>query len=100
MELLDEHWKAQYCDRRVYWAVRAEAKLSSMVICIIGDGMDQDKFAFPRSDSMKIKALDNFQRPRLHVKVVICHGREVLVGASRADRPKNTHVFWSWWQWR
>ena len=92
MELWDEHRKAQYCDRRVYWAVRAEAKLSPLVICIICDGMDQAEFAYPRSDSMKSKALEGFQRPRLHVNAVICHGREVLVGVSRADMRKNTDV--------
>ena len=93
IELFQQHKTAQYNDRRVYWAVRAEAMLCPLTICIILDGMDQGKFCVPRSESMmKSNSLEPLQRPRLHVNAAICHGRAVLVSVSPADFPKNTDV--------
>ena len=92
IQLLDEHRRQQYLDRRVYWAVRANAGLTPTVVCLICDGMDQGKFGYPRHPCVKSKDLESLQRPRLHVNALLCHNQEVLVAVSRADFPKNTNV--------
>jgi len=92
VELLDAHRQEQYKDRRVYWAVRAEALLHPLTVVIIIDGMDQAKWCFPRSPAMKSKSLEGFQRPRLHVNAAIAHGKQVLVAVSPSDFPKNANV--------
>ena len=90
---LQEHRKAQYADRRVHWAIRAEAMLGGCWIVIICDGMDQAKFCYPRClDAMLSKMLEPCQRPRLHVNACLVHGSSSLIAISRADMPKSTNV--------
>ena len=91
-EVLEQHRQDQYKDRRIYWAVRAEAMLHPFTVVIIIDGMDQAKWCFPRSPAMKSKALEGFQRPRLHVNAAIAHGKQVLVTVSPSDFPKTANV--------
>lgn len=90
---LQQHRRAQFADRRVYWSIRAEALLGGCWIVLICDGMDQAKFAYPRClDSMQSKMLEPCQRPRLHVNACLLHGRSTHVAISRADMPKSTNV--------
>ena len=58
---------------------------------IIMDGMDQGKFAYPRSPCKKAKDLGSLQRPRLHVNAAIAHGRQLLVTVAHADTWTNTN---------
>ena len=90
--LFEAHKEAQYRDRRVYWQVRAEAALSPHCVCLILDGMDQGKFAYPRAKAMSSKLLEPLQRPRLHINACIVHSQDMLVSVSLADFPKNTNV--------
>ena len=92
MRKLEGHKADQRRDRRVYWALRAEARLTPLIIVMIIDGMGQAKCAYPRHPHVKSKDLEAMQRPRLHVNGCIVHGREVLVTVSRADFPKGTNV--------
>jgi hypothetical protein len=93
MRAFEEHKQAQYDDRRVYWHLRAQARLQpDVILSIIIDGMDQAKCCYPRHPHHKAKDLDNMQRPRLHVNGCFMHGLEVLVMVSRADFPKTTNV--------
>ena len=96
----EEHKMAERADRRVYWSIRAEARVSAQytrpgaipgVISMIIDGMDQGKFAVPRFPFTKSKDLEGMQRPRLHVNVAMCHGHEILVTVSDANFPKDTN---------
>ena len=41
---------------------------------------------------MKSKALEGFQRPRLHVNAAIAHGKQVLVTVSPSDFPETANV--------
>ena len=91
---------AERADRRVYWSIRAEARVSAQytrpgaipgVISMIIDGMDQGKFAVPRFPFTKSKDVEGMQRPRLHVNVAMCHGHEILVTVSDANFPKDTN---------
>ncbi len=90
-----EHKEAQYRDRRVYWAIRAEARRLHVhevdTISLIIDGVDQGKFAYPRHPYYNAKDIEPMQRPRLHVNACLCHGHEVLVTAASADFPKDSN---------
>lgn len=92
MALFEAHKQAQYRDRRVYWQVRAEAALSPRTVCLILDGMDQGKFAYPRATAMSSKLLEPLQRPRLHINACLVHSQDTLVSVSLADFPKNANV--------
>jgi len=93
MQAFEQHKQAQYEDRRVYWHIRAQARLQpDLFLSLIIDGMDQAKFSYPRHPHHKAKDLDPMQRPRLHVNGCIMHGLGVLVMVSRADFPKTTNV--------
>ena len=70
-----EHLRAQYHDRLIYWSLRFASRCFQNVLCIIIDGMDKVKTAWPQyRDARKPAYLDALHRPRVILSVVICHG--------------------------
>ena len=86
--LWDRHLSRQYQDRQEYWNIRGQSRLRTKAIAIICDGMDQAKFAWPRSAFMSSHDFDSFQRPRLHVLGTIVHGIMSVLTVSDADAHK------------
>lgn len=83
--LYDRHLAAQYADRKIYWSVRANSRLhSKQIVCII-DGMDQGKYATPRSKVFESHSFDKYSRPRLHVWGLLCHGYIAWLSVSDSD---------------
>ena len=72
--LFDRHLASQFSDRKAYWAMRASSRLKQKIIVCICDGMDQGKYATPRSRLFESHAFDRYSRPRLHVWGLLCHG--------------------------
>lgn len=93
-EMYQEHLHAQYLDRIQYWSTRGLSRSCSGELCVILDGMDQGKFAFPRHPSMHSKEFAGFTRPRAHVIGAIVHGRSIIYAITEPDLPKNatTHI--------
>lgn len=85
------HLQSQYRDRICYWELRGKSRLKTNDILIILDGMDQQKFSYPRSPSFLSKELQGLNRPRAHISGVICHGRFVLFTVSPANVPKDAN---------
>ena len=53
---------------------------------------DQSKFSLPRPPLMKAKAFDTFQRPRLHVAALLCHGHFVLMSVADPGLKKDSNT--------
>ena len=85
--LYDRHLKSQYADRQVYWTLRASARLREKVLLIIFDGIDQAKFAWPRSRFLTSdnKDFGSMHRPRLHIWGLLVHGVMAVITVSHAD---------------
>ena len=60
-------------------------------ISLICDGMDQAKFAYPRSPVMMGKQFSNLSRPRAHIVGMKLHGKAVFFAVSRADCAKDAN---------
>ena len=75
----------QFADRQSYWSLRASSRLRSKIVCIILDGMDQSKFAWPRSPFLSSHEFDAYRRPRLHVWGALIHGYAAMLTISHAD---------------
>ena len=58
----------------------------------MADGMDQSKFKVPRWTGMKVKALEKFPRPALHVGGCWAHGHALHLGISNPDIPKDSNT--------
>ena len=87
--LYDRHLASQLMDRKCYWAMRASSRLlQNKQLCCIIDGMDQGKYATPRSRIFDSHSFDKFQRPRLHVWGLLCHGYVAWLSVSDADVSK------------
>lgn len=86
--LYDRHLASQFNDRKTYWSIRAQSRLHERIIVAIVDGMDQGKYATPRSGLFKGHSFDKYTRPRLHVWGLICHGYMALLSVSDADVSK------------
>ena len=86
------HLRNQYQDRVCYWECRASSRMRLTHACLILDGMDQGKFAYPRSDTFRAKCLNSLQRPRAHISGLILHGRLILFTISPADLPKDSNA--------
>ena len=86
--LYERHLAQQLCDRKCYWALRASSRLCSKQVCAIIDGMDQGKYATPRSRIFDSHSLDKYTRPRLHVWGLLCHGYMACLSVSDADVSK------------
>lgn len=85
------HLAAQYRDRMIYWSFRGSSRLRVMGhLTIIQDGMDQAKFALPRTRLVLAKDLATLQRPKLGVIGVIAHGWSFLMAISNPDQPKDS----------
>ena len=85
------HLQSQYRDRICYWELRGKSRLKTNDVLIILDGMDQQKFAYPRSPSFLSKELQGLNRPRSHISGVIVHGRFILFTVSPANVPKDAN---------
>ena len=86
-----EHLRSQYKDRLKYWDIRAQSRLrAGHMIALIADGMDQAKFAYPRSPCMDSKQWANFARPRAHIVGIKVHGYGMFMAVSRGDCPKDS----------
>ena len=83
--LYDRHLAAQYADRKMYWSMRASSRLHCKQIVCIVDGMDQGKYATPRSKIFESHSFDRFTRPRLHVWGLLCHGYMAWLSVSDSD---------------
>ena len=88
-QLYDRHLKSQYMDRRVYWNARAVSRRHEGKITMILDGMDQAKFAWPRSAFLSAHQFDKFHRPRLHITTALVHGHGIFTFVSHADIKKS-----------
>ncbi|CAL1154377.1 unnamed protein product [Cladocopium goreaui] len=86
-----EHLQHQYADRLCYWSARGESRHKGLSVVMITDGMDQAKYALPRSEIMKSKEFGQFQRPRLHISALIAHGWFIIFQVSPADLPKDSN---------
>ena len=86
-----EHLKHQYQDRLQYWQARGQSRQKGLSVTMITDGMDQAKYSLPRSEMMKSKEFGQFQRPRLHISALICHGWFIVFQVSPADLPKDSN---------
>ena len=86
-QLLQQHRARQHRDRQCYWQMRASSRLDAQsgsinVLCGILDSMDAAKHAWPRSEMMKSKDFNSFNRPRLTSTTLLLHGHLCLVGLS------------------
>ena len=89
--LFHQHLMSQYRDRLCYWSWRGSSRLRAFHhVVIIQDGMDQQKFCWPRSRTMLAKDLTTLQRPKLSVIGVIVHGFMLLMSVSNPDHPKDS----------
>lgn len=86
------HLQMQYADRICYWEARGCSRLpSSNFACLILDGMDQAKFAYPRSDLFASKELAGIQRPRAHISCLVLHGHMVIFTISPSNVAKDAN---------
>ena len=82
-----KHLNVQYQDRCEYWASRSQSKLPMLPtgqksITIICDGLDHQKFAYPRDLSFSAKEFSKFVRPALDCYAAILHGHGLFVSLS------------------
>ncbi|CAL1165648.1 unnamed protein product [Cladocopium goreaui] len=90
-QLYHAHLMSQYRDRQVYWALRSSSRLRTLgQITIIQDGMDQCKFAFPRSPLCRGKDLSTLIRPKLSIVGCLAHGWCLLFSVSDPTHPKDS----------
>lgn len=86
--LYDRHLASQFADRKAYWSMRASSRLHCKQIVAIIDGMDQGKYATPRTKLFDSHAFDKYTRPRLHVWGLLCHGYIAWLSISDSDMVK------------
>lgn len=92
IEFFSAHLQSQYNDRLCYWDLRAQSRLRSRgEVLVILDGMDQNKFLYPRSDHFKSKDLASFARPKAHCTGAIIHGWAIVFAISPADLRKDAN---------
>ena len=105
MNLYTEHLVTQWLDRQVADHMRdmsesccrglanghfvASLAVSSSVLTICVDGMDQAKFRIPRQ-KVRSHAFERLYRPALHVQGVWAHGFGYRLAVSDADAKKDT----------
>ena len=91
-KLYSKHLRLQYADRLQYWEARSASRQRSPAsACLILDGMDQQKFLYPRADEFRAKELNQMQRPKAHISGCIAHGRFMLFVVSPSDLPKDSN---------
>lgn len=91
-QLLYNHLSSQFRDRVSYWHCRGQSRSRGLEICLIQDGMDQSKFQAPRGPFLRAKAFESFNKPRLHVCGVICHGYHLAFYVSEPTLPKDSNT--------
>ena len=92
-KLYHTHLRHQYCDRLVYWKLRADSRDSMVpVVTMVTDGMDQSKFCLPRHEAMRSKDFGSFIRPKLHISAIIAHGWHIIFQISPPDLPKDSNA--------
>ena len=91
-QMLYDHLHSQCRDRVIYWHSRGQARARGLEIVLIQDGMDQSKFQAPRSSLVRAKVFESFNKPRLHMAGVICHGRHVALYLSEPDVAKDSNT--------
>ena len=70
-----EHLRSQYHDRLIYWSLRWASRAFQNVLCIIVDGMDKVKTAWPKWPGHRKPAyLEGLIRPRCVLSAVMAHG--------------------------
>ena len=72
-----EHLRAQYADKLLYWGCRLASRQRSGMLCLILDSMDRGKTCFPkyRFNSAKLPPqLQQLHRPQMILTAVIAHG--------------------------
>jgi hypothetical protein len=105
MELYAQHLVDQWSDRQVYDHMQDLSRtcmrmvrngnnfgatlLSSPVLTVIVDGMDQAKFRVPRCVTHS-HAFEKLLRPALHVQGIWAHGAGYQIAVSDADLMKDT----------
>ncbi len=95
LQLFESHLNKQYQDRTVYWGARATARLlmqpsGDNTLCIITDGIDHNKFRYPRSKVFCSKEFSGYVRPTMDMTACICHGRYLLLALSEPWVPKDS----------
>lgn len=90
--MFHNHLRAQFADRCQYWYCRGLSRNRGLDICMMVDGMDQQKCALPRHPIMRSKAMDGFQRPRMHCYGCLCHGHHLGLYISEPDLPKDSNT--------
>ena len=91
-QMLYDHLQSQFRDRVCYWHSRGQARARGLEIVLIQDGMDQSKFQAPRSPLCRAKVFESFNRVRLHVCGLLCHGRHVALYVSEPDVAKDSNT--------
>ena len=87
-----QHLKDQYADRLEYYRCRGLSRMrGSGVICLIQDGMDQNKICIPRYAALRGKDFSSFQRPKLHLSLTLCHGYFTQFLISNPDTMKDSN---------
>ena len=72
-----EHLRAQYADKLLYWGLRLASRQQAGMLCLICDAMDRGKTIFPKysfSSSKLPPGLQQLHRPQLTLTAVIAHG--------------------------
>jgi hypothetical protein len=97
-----QHLIDQWSDRQIYWHARSLSQriaqnavvssLTQSMLCVMADGMDQGKFRIPRTRGIKVKGMDSFPRPALHVAGVLAHGYALHLAVSLPDVGKDANT--------
>ena len=79
-----QHLQRQYADRICYWQCRAQSRLplvdSGQTVCLIVDGMDHQKYRWPRHTAMfQSKEFSGCIRPTLDLTCSILHGHGIVM---------------------
>lgn len=87
LSLFQQHLEKQYRDRTLYWSARSLSRLPMSphgrhTICIIQDGIDHNKFRYPRSRIFTSKEFDKYIRPSMDLTCCIVHGKFLLLAMS------------------
>ena len=92
-QMLYAHLQSQFRDRVVYWHSPGRAPCAGLGNCFDPRWKwTKASFQAPRSSIVRAKAFESFNRPRLHVAGVICHGRHVALYLSKPDVAKDSNT--------
>lgn len=109
-EMYTKHLLSQWMDRQHYWNLRSlsrkffsehlqfarqlfQSDLSSSILTVIMDGMDQAKLRVPRFGYRRItKTVDKIFRPALHLAGCWLHGFKLNLAVTDEDQKKNSET--------